>query len=381
MIEITTVYQSYLDFFYKKYPEVQSYSYTQQLSALLNDFNAECDFLHKELNKMGIESNIYFFNCELLQKRWKNEFKNSDLFSILLKQLQEEKPDILLISDLPAFTEQQLKLLKSTLGKRTKFVAWHFTTVNSDFSTKSKYIDEFYTGSKYFVNLLKDHCKSVKLLYHAFSPLVLQKLENQKTSSNCLFCGSIFLSENIHLNRIDLFSSLINSDITFDFFGEVYGSLSPSSLKAKMKSLLKRRSAITKTRQKTEQLLKRIKQPSSYGIEYYQILKNHNICLNLHSPISGSGAGNMRMFEVTGVGSCLVTDYKSENIDLFKPDDEIIVYEDFEELIEKLSWLKNHPDDLKKISIAGQKRTLSTHTYKQKAEMLNYYLQNLLNKH
>ena len=50
---------------------------------------------------------------------------------------------------------------------------------------------------------------------------------------------------------------------------------------------------------------------------------DNNFVLNIHSDefwlITG---GNIRMFEATGVGSCLLTDHKQNLQDLFIPDEE-----------------------------------------------------------
>ena len=88
----------------------------------------------------------------------------------------------------------------------------------------------------------------------------------------------------------------------------------------------------------------------------------------------------MRMFEATGVGACLVTDYREENALLFDIKNEIVVYKDNDELREKTRWLIDHPAEAKRIAIAGQKRTLRDYTYKNKAESLHEYWTELLKK-
>lgn len=115
-----------------------------------------------------------------------------------------------------------------------------------------------------------------------------------------------------------------------------------------------------------------------FGIEYYSIINRYNICLNMHSSIVDTGAGNLRMYEATGIGSCLLTDCKDENSELFDVDNEIVVYQSLEDMVEKAKWLIENPNEARKIAIAGQKRTLKEHTYKNKAECLNDYIQKLL---
>ena len=86
----------------------------------------------------------------------------------------------------------------------------------------------------------------------------------------------------------------------------------------------------------------------------------------------------MRMYEATGIGACLLTDYKDENAELFDVDNEIVVYHSLEDMVEKAKWLIDNPNEARKIAIAGQKRTLNEHNYKNKAEYLNDYIQKLL---
>lgn len=115
-----------------------------------------------------------------------------------------------------------------------------------------------------------------------------------------------------------------------------------------------------------------------FGIEYYSVLKQYVVCLNMHGARLDYGAGNMRMFEVTGIGGCLLTDHRSENSELFDVDREMVVYHSLEEMVEKLKWLLDNPKIAKDIALAGQKKTLEKYTYKHKAEQLNEYIQKIL---
>ena len=119
--------------------------------------------------------------------------------------------------------------------------------------------------------------------------------------------------------------------------------------------------------------------PSLYGLEYYEALQSCLIALNMHSHLIKNGAGNVRMFESTGVGACLLTDRRDGNKDIFEEDKEIVAYSSYDEMIDKIKWLLDSPDKAKEIAKAGQKRTLENYTYRNKAIMLNEYIQELLN--
>ena len=68
VVEVTSLYGKYIDYFYKKNPDTKSKVYAEHLKDILYDSNAECDFIHTELHKLGVESSLYFLNLEYLME-------------------------------------------------------------------------------------------------------------------------------------------------------------------------------------------------------------------------------------------------------------------------------------------------------------------------
>ena len=99
------------------------------------------------------------------------------------------------------------------------------------------------------------------------------------------------------------------------------------------------------------------------GIEMYNILSNANIAINHHINVAGKYANNMRLFEATGTGALLITDYKDNLNTLFEVGKEVIDYKTVEECKELIIYYLEHEDERKGIANAGQKRTLQEHTY------------------
>jgi len=95
-----------------------------------------------------------------------------------------------------------------------------------------------------------------------------------------------------------------------------------------------------------------------YGLEMYAKLAASEICLNVHIDASRNTAGNMRLFEATGMGCCLLTDEKNNLGELFEIDREVVTFRSPEECAEKLDYLLNHPGECRQIGRAGQQRTL-----------------------
>jgi spore maturation protein CgeB len=120
--------------------------------------------------------------------------------------------------------------------------------------------------------------------------------------------------------------------------------------------------------------------PGVTGIEMYGIIKNSLVTLNKHTFIEGfPDVGNMRMFESTGMGTCLLTDSKDNISDLFNPDDEVVTYSSDEECIEKLNYLINNPKIANEIGYRGQKRTEKVHSLESRCKIIDHHLRNLFN--
>ena len=116
--------------------------------------------------------------------------------------------------------------------------------------------------------------------------------------------------------------------------------------------------------------LKPYMRPPLYGNKMFQVLHDSKATFNCHINISPRTANNVRLYEATGIGTCLVTDWKENLKDLFEPDQEVVTYRSYEECIEKVRWLLNNPNERERIAKAGQARTLKQHTWTDRAEKL-----------
>jgi spore maturation protein CgeB len=93
--------------------------------------------------------------------------------------------------------------------------------------------------------------------------------------------------------------------------------------------------------------------------------------LNTHIDASAHSASNMRLYEATGVGSCLLTDWKNNLADLFEPGTEVVTYRSAAECIDKARYLLAHDEQRQRIAAAGQARTLRDHTVAQRVAQLH----------
>jgi hypothetical protein len=113
-----------------------------------------------------------------------------------------------------------------------------------------------------------------------------------------------------------------------------------------------------------------------YGLDMFNVLNNSLISLNKHIDTAGEYADNMRLFEATGVGSMLITDWKRNLRDFFDKE-EVVSYTSLEDCMEKISYYLDHPDEQRKVASKGQRRTAAEHLYLSRAKDLINYIESL----
>jgi hypothetical protein len=119
--------------------------------------------------------------------------------------------------------------------------------------------------------------------------------------------------------------------------------------------------------------LHRCFQGEVWGAEMYHVLRRSRITLNSHIDIAGREAGNMRLFEATGVGAFLLTDFKDNLDTLFAPGREVAVWRSVEDCLEVIGRMIGDDGGRAAIARAGHARTMAQHTYRHRtAEILGF---------
>jgi hypothetical protein len=119
--------------------------------------------------------------------------------------------------------------------------------------------------------------------------------------------------------------------------------------------------------------LHRCFQGEVWGADMYQVLRRSRITLNSHIDLAGREAGNMRLFEATGVGAFLLTDFKDNLDTLFAADREVAVWRSIEDCLNVIGRMIGDDDGRAAIARAGHARTVARHTYRHRAaEILGF---------
>jgi spore maturation protein CgeB len=113
--------------------------------------------------------------------------------------------------------------------------------------------------------------------------------------------------------------------------------------------------------------LRRCFQGEVWGADMYQVLRRSRVTLNSHIDLAGREAGNMRLFEATGVGAFLLTDFKDNLDTLFAPDREVAVWRSTDDCLTAIGRALGDENGRAAVARAGQARTIAQHTYRHRA--------------
>ena len=402
-VKVTTFYRNFLRHYYSKNSNIKSKSYLEQYNHLMSQDYGWSNYYQTHLSKLGNETFEIVFNADSLQSAWASEHGLALTGeALLLEQFKYYKPDVIFFQDSFVFSTTFLKGLKKNVPSIKKIIGWCCSPFTEQQLETYKLFDFVCTCSPKFIDVFKKAGIKSYRLNHAFESSIIPKLEvnNNYPETDFIFIGSFIGNTDFHNERIKLIESLINKKVNLNLYtnlpndnliyilgqrlayssAKILSSIGLKNLSIQL-PLIKKAARLTGMPKKINfsKGFKNSANPTPlYGIEMFKALSKSKIGFNSHGGVAGEYAANIRLFEVTGVGSCLLTDNKKNITDFFEPDKEVVTYNSAYECVEKVNWLLTHPNELKQISLAGQKRTLKDHSFERRAESLNEIILNSL---
>jgi spore maturation protein CgeB len=116
-------------------------------------------------------------------------------------------------------------------------------------------------------------------------------------------------------------------------------------------------------------LEKNFKGPA-WGPKMHRIIGESKIVVNRHGKVADGYAVNYRLFEATGMGALLITENGKNISDLFEPEIEVVTYSSVQDAVSKIKSALNNPFRSAEIANKGQVRTLSSHTFANRAQQV-----------
>src|SRR5258706_121030 len=170
----------------------------------------------------------------------------------------------------------------------------------------------------------QDVAMNAALLPHAFDPRVAERLPDLPPRWDASFIAQLVEGAGFHGGRLRLLAEVATRVPI-----ELFVPRPPRTWRSRIRRAV---SALT-GRRKGAPVPPAIAAAHDgvYGLAMYQVLRESRAALNIHADSSPRFASNMRLFEATGVGTCLVTDWKENIGALFEPDREVLTYRDASE--------------------------------------------------
>ena len=406
--KFTSVYPAFVQQFLARNPGYEQLSYQELYDKFVNTHYGLSNFYEKHMKTLGNEAQDIFASFEHLQKLWAEEnglrYEWTEwLRSIVLAQVKSFQPDVLYLQDLYLFDRNFRRQMREALTKRVIMIGWR-AAPTKDFAVFND-LDLVLSAGPHLVQMFQRCGAKAMYLPMAFEDTMVEILGQVRDRDlDFTFAGNLGSRNGAHSQRYHLIEKLMASSPI-----EVWSDIEETDGRSKTERLFlkciyhtSRSLAAMRVPQRLRAALPLIRKGESwvsdptlptlnqlyagrinhsvFGVENYKISARSKIALNSHIDCFENYAGNMRLYEVTGMGACLLTDWKINLPDIFEPDVEVVTYRNVEECIEKVEYLLQNEAERQAIAAAGQKRTLRDHTYRQRVGELHQTILRLLRK-
>ncbi len=389
---LVTPYDKYIRSIYQAHPSLLKLDSQKQTEFINHDGFAWCGVWVEPFKRENFVVETVYFNAIPLQETWAKEngvyeICQNDPHKILKERIYSFKPDIIFNDNVFEFNDTWIEGVKNEFPF-LKYILGYICSPSYDPNSIRKY-DVIFTCLRVIEKEMIALNLNVKFLPLAFDSGIINRIDTSKRPKKSIcFYGGVIRKEKYHGIREQILTTLVNKDIPIDIYSEayklnIYIDLILMSLKKSVfliVNFFQKIQPISKVLQKISFLNKimqwgdvsvslfdrrlqsKMKGPH-YGIDLFMTILNYNSVFNVHGNIANEEAANMRMYEVTGMGRCLLTDWKPNMEFFFKDGEEVLTYKTVEECIEKIQWIIANPEKALEIGKAGQERTLRDHTY------------------
>jgi len=361
---VNGIYEQLLQWLYAAHPGLENRPYDEQVRVRIEGFHGGTTFYPYNLAQLGHEAHEIRVNDPHTQKAWAREHgvrvspdrtpglrlrrgvvpwprwhtNKRWITEILEAQIRHYRPDVLLV---PAMNQIPTDFLKAMRPYTRLMVGLHDSTPLPDGYDWATYDLALVTFPP-FVDWFRERGVPSELVLYGFDPRVLDRTGQPERDVPISFVGSFF---DIHSNRTEFVEALCEQ-VDIQVWAPDVKRLRPDSP------------------------IRRSYQGQAWGQDLFRTLGRSQITLNVHHGGVPPYANNMRLYEATGMGALLITDWKQNLGDLFEPGTEVVAYHSLEECAEQIRYYLAHPAEREAIARAGQARTLRDHTYRQRMEEL-----------
>ncbi len=393
ILKLTSAYPEFLRQFYLAHPQLNTQStYAEHKAGLDRDLFYLCDLWTPVITPLGHEVLEVTVNAEAMQRAWAREHgidPNLPLGDIAAEQARQFRPDVLMYEE-----HDEAELLR--VREAAPSIRLVFTIVGSALFPSGvwHHVDLFVSCAPESVQRLRAQGFRAEHLDHGFDARILTHLQTRKRYIEMTFIGSLVRNSQFHLEREQILERLVDLKVDLQIFSPSYDLTWRDDVKWWLRNgafdALMWAQAHGVSRQHIDRVpglnlvakyarqamrpinpkLKPLLKPSVFGLPMFQVLRDSKIALNIHADSSPTHASNGKLFETTGVGTLLVTDWRDNLPQLFTPGSEVLAYRSPDEAAELIRYYLDHEAEREAIAAAGQRRTLGHYTYAHRAKQL-----------
>lgn len=332
------------------------------------------DFITSSLVRHGFQAKEFIYNNELYNKLRNKELKsNYDSFKLLIEDLKEFLPDVLILN-IEYRNNLNVEIIRKEVPTIKKIFGWRCVETDASRLEILKKFDTVFTCTPGFCDYFNKNGINSKLMPFGYSNnLDFIKVKNYKDRLiDVNVSGSLVIGKNLHGERIKLLTDLASNIDNIKIYSDKTFGISP-----KKKFFFDTKLMLSKyqipfldlnleddfnTYKLISPIVAKISSPV-FGVDMYNTMSDSKIIINKHIDSAGEYAGNMRMFEATSMGACLLTDRKKNLSEIFIEDKEVVAYSSVEECVGKVKWLLGNPEKAEEIAINGMNKTRKLYNY------------------
>ncbi len=360
---LNTDYPEFLADLYGSNPGLAEASYADQLEARYASLFSMADFYSHNLRGLGHEAWELYLNNEPLQRAWARDHglrvpsstRSRLVFRrgivpwvrrvpdsawsrvVVEAQLEHFRPDVVIVQDVHTIGDD----ITEAARIRAKLVIAQLAATHPPTNRRWDLYDLGITSFPPTLERFKRLGLKAEMHRLGFEPRVLEKIAPKERGIPISFVGSF---HGVHSSRA-AWLEYVASRIRVDVWTSATSTLND------------------------HQALRLAVRGQAWGRAMYEILAASRITLNHHGNVEPY-ANNLRLFEATGMGALLVTDWKPDLGKYFAIGDEVVAYHTAEECVELVRHYLTHSEEAFRIAAAGQGRTLREHNWKLRMQEL-----------
>ena len=351
-LQVHTFYHAYLDGFYAQKPMLKTASFQEQIDALVKDGFSGIHMFAPYMAQHGYECGLIIANNAYSQSQWLASnnvslaFNKANELDIVRKQIEMVQPDVLYLSDPIAFDS---KFIHSLPYRPKLILGWRASDIpgGTDWSQFDVILSGVSGIREMAVRLGASHAEK---FFPGFPLWMGSEVEDIEPAFDVSFTGSWTTRQ--HSRRNDYLTKVAKASRSGpDAFSCAFHLSTKEELPIEVAA---------------------VNQGPRFGMDMCRALRAGRIAIDarvntmlatdpdtgLRVDMAKNETMNMRIFEATGCGVFLLTEYFDNLKDYFEIGKEIEVFRDEKELIDKIRYYLDHRQQREEIAKRGQQRCL-----------------------